>query len=37
MSAAMHLPMFYLRQKFAMTTNRYELDRGQRRRKLRAV
>ncbi len=25
MNAAMHLPMFYLRQKFAMTTNRYEL------------
>ncbi len=25
MSAAMHLPMFYLKQKFAMTTNRYEL------------
>ena len=25
MNAAMHLPMFYLKQKFAMTTNRYEL------------
>jgi len=25
MTAAMHLPMFYLKQKFAMTTNRYEL------------
>ena len=25
MSTAMHLPMFYLRQRFAMTTNRYEL------------
>ena len=25
MTAAMHLPTFYLKQKFAMTTNRYEL------------
>ena len=25
MSAQMHLPMFYLKQRFAMTTNRYEL------------
>jgi len=25
MSAAMHLPMFYVHQRFAMTTNRYEL------------
>jgi hypothetical protein len=25
MSAAMHLPLFYVVQKFAMTTNRYEL------------
>ncbi len=25
MTAAMHLPMFYVVQKFAMTTNRYEL------------
>jgi hypothetical protein len=25
MTAAMHLPMFFLKQKFAMTTNRYEL------------
>jgi hypothetical protein len=25
MTAAMHLPIFYVKQKFAMTTNRYEL------------
>ena len=25
MTAAMHMPTFYLKQKFAMTTNRYEL------------
>ena len=27
MSAPMHVPLFFLRQKFAMTTNRYELQR----------
>ena len=26
MSAPMHVPLFFLEQKFAMTTNRYELQ-----------
>ena len=26
MSAPMHVPLFFLRQKFAMTINRYELQ-----------